>query len=226
MASRPRRFTPLGRRTLLPASVFQALSEATATLTTDALMAETVAGQLQRACLTFIEGRRLPRTTASYKRHVRKLGVLLRRVDEQLTATDAFTLEQLNLYHPTFQWRRGVAELRMLRTAAEQLVAAEAVSGREPLDPVANELIHSLLLAYFELKGRSALPDVRFEKREDRNSDDDVGTWEFGRFVIAVETALVTNHKKLLSSASALCIPEKRAGIRAALRREHEARRL
>jgi len=93
-------------------------------------------------------------------------------------------------------------------------------AGKDPEDPPGNQFVQDLLKVFMMVTGRTSPPSVKFYAAAESESSDDVSSSKFGKFVVAVEAAIVEEMAKVPDARElGYRIENKRASMREALKR-------
>lgn len=178
--------------------------------------------QLQRACQFYVAYRDGEITPSRFREQIRSLKKSADNLHRRLSALLPFTRAELYI---SPEGRSGGVDgveryLQLLIARLEEVQAEESIKGRDHADTPGSLLVKDLLLIFMALKGRTRPPAVRFDAKRDVEDPDDVSSVEFGRFVMAVEAAIISSVSSPTSQlASRYRLRDKRAAISGAIRR-------
>lgn len=184
-------------------------------------LARSAARKLQRACQLYVAYRDGQISPKRFRAEVNSLKRVADALSGRIDNMRPFTRSELELDRdgrPIFSDLQR--DLNLLVTHLETVQAQESAKGRDYTDTPDAILVGDLLAIFLTLKGRTRPPAVRFDAKKDSVDPDDVSSEEFGRFVIAVEAAVVSSvAAKSGTSGRRYRLKDKRAAITGAIRR-------
>lgn len=180
------------------------------------------ASQLQRACQFYVAHRDGHISPKTFRTQITLLKKSAEGLHRRIAKLSDFTRAELYINNDGRSGGLDGVErnLTLLLARLETLQAEESMKGRDYADPPGSLLVQDLLATFMSLKRRAKPPSIRFDAPLSATDADDVSSTEFGRFVIAVEAAVVSGMgRQTDKSAEKYRLLDKRAAITGAIAR-------